>query len=187
MSSLQKGLEAAASLLATLAATVGLSLDFCAIAAACLGVPLAVAAISIASQPGPGSFGSLRRRLRRHAAIVWLLAGCLLTTAMLWNAARLHMQRADQARFESSIETLRLSLAGRVERYEDTLVTLRSALQVLGPDEVEQWDKFSRSISGKDLPAGIQFLGVFEMRPASLSSERHAPDHRATMRSRRRS
>ena len=130
----------------------------------------AIAAVSIASHPDPRSFGSLRRRLRRHAALAWLLAGCLLTTALLWNAARLHMQRSDQARFESSIEALRQSLAGRVERYEDTLVTIRSALQVLGPGEVEQWDKFSRSISGKDLPPGIQFLGVFELRPDSLSA-----------------
>ena len=48
------------------------------------------------------------------------------------------MQRSDQARFESSIEALRQSLAGRLERYEDTLVAIRSALRGPTPGSFER-------------------------------------------------
>jgi diguanylate cyclase (GGDEF)-like protein/PAS domain S-box-containing protein len=170
ISSFLENLDSLASSLTAPIAAVGLSFDFPAVAQGCLCALAAIAAVSISRPSDSRGSSSLRQKLHRHTATVWVLAGGLLATALLWNAVRLHMERGDQARFESSIEALRESLAGRVERYEDALVTIRSALQVLGPNEVEQWDRFSRAISGKDLPPGIQFIGVFEMRPNSHSA-----------------
>ncbi len=140
-----------------------------------LGFFLAGAVSSISRDADGNRRVRLGALLTRHTAAVSVLAACLTATALLWTAARRHTERYEISQFENSIETLRRSLVNRVERYEDALLTIRSALQVLGADQLEQWDQFSRLLTEKELPPGIQFIGVLEMGrpsgadPASLS------------------
>jgi CHASE1-domain containing sensor protein len=136
-----------------------------------LGMFLAAA---ISTTAGASPWARLDRFFTRHTAALAVLTACLTATALLWSAAREHTQRYETAQFQTSIETLRRSLLSRVERYEDALLTIRSALQVLGEDERAQWDQFSRLLTEKQLPPGIQFIGVVDMSdvadPAALAN-----------------
>ncbi len=135
----------------------------------------------LAAAISAGARVRLGRFFARHTAVLSVLAACLTATALLWTAAREHTERYETARFENSVETVRRSLLSRVERYEDALLTIRSALEVLGADEGAKWDEFSRLLTERQLPPGIQFIGVVETsRGASAghtgSSAASAPD-----------